>query len=126
MEPPATPEQPPPDAAAPSPPELQTRRLWLSLLLPSALLLGAILLYVVVSLPGSPARGTEFVITAGLHLFWISGIACWILFGQVMQRRYQGASPLLMILAYPFIQLALAVAIAFGSCAVGMAVASIL
>ncbi|BCX48416.1 hypothetical protein HAHE_23240 [Haloferula helveola] len=112
-----------PPGLPPPPPKIETGKLWLSLLLPQGFLVASVILMLLPEF-GIPHGGIiESFAIGGLQLFWISGIICWVKFGQVVNRRFQGTGAVLMILGYPIAQVSVGLALFFGICMAGMALA---
>ena len=122
MDPADSPDSSPPDFP-PSPPKIEAGKLWWSLLLPQGFLVASVILMLLPEF-GIPHGGIiESLAIGGLHLFWISGLICWIKFGQVVNRRFQGTGAVLLILGYPIAEVSLGLALFFGICMAGLALA---
>ena len=110
-------EQPPPgpdlEHLQNQPPKLNRRHLWLTLLLPG--LLTALCTLGLFTL-GSGSEETAF--NLGCLIVAMTSIACWVGFAICINARFQGASRVLLILAYPIAQAVLVFVIFFAGCLV--------
>lgn len=103
-----------PETAAlpPAPPELDKKRLWISLLLPSVTsVLAGYLFYL-----GDTSQADEGLFTL-MMIVWGAGIAgSWVLFARTIRARYRGRSAVLLIVAYPIAQIPICLGVFFGAC----------
>ena len=109
-------EQQHPGPAVPSPPpELNRTRLWISLLTPpgAAFILSAVFLMIILqsnSLNSLNTLGPICIIAC------IVILGCWALYIHTLAQRFRGSSFVLLILAYPILQVTLSLAIFFTGC----------
>ncbi|MDA0767761.1 MAG: hypothetical protein O3A92_13170 [Verrucomicrobia bacterium] len=99
----------------PPPPEINRKRLWLSLLLPPGVL-GFLMILLVIAASTYSGRGTESTFTMLCIVICLTAIGSWVLFIQTMRQRFRGSSLVLLILAYPIVQFILLFSILFVGC----------
>ena len=97
------------------PPELNRVRLWVSLLAPpvAALVLSAVFFILVLrsnSLQSLNALGPICIIAC------VAILGFWALYIHTLSKRFRGSSLVLLILAYPILQVVLSLAIFFTGC----------
>lgn len=99
-------------ALPPDPPELDKKRLWVSLLLPSVTsAVVAFLFYL-----GDTKSLDEAFLTLLMIVWGAAVLGAWVLFANVIRARYRGRSAVLMIVAYPIAQIPICLAVFFGAC----------
>lgn len=108
-----SPTQPPPDLEI-TPPKLNTRILWLTLLLPMALT-G---IFMALMASAGSGKGEETFLNLGTIIVALASIACWVAFAKCIAERFVGTSRVLLILAYPVIQAVLVFCTFFVGCLV--------
>lgn len=99
----------------PPPPELNTRRLWITLLAPSAVMVLIMVLLFLVMETLDPSA-SEFFFTASCIAVCIVSAVSWGFFIHTISQRFHGTSLILLILAYPILQGVLVFAIFFVGC----------
>ncbi len=99
----------------PPPPEINRKRLWLSLLLPPGVMVFLMILLFIAASTYS-GRGTESTFTFVCIGACLGTIGGWILFIKTMRQRFRGSSLVLLILAYPIVQFILLFSIFFVGC----------
>lgn len=107
------PDQPPPNIAI-APPKLNPKQLWLTLLLPmglSALGMGLMVL-------AGSNKAAESILSIGGILVLLATIGCWVAFSKCISQRYLGTSRVVLILAYPVLQVVLIFGAFFAGCLV--------
>lgn len=93
-------------------PKLDPRSLWLSLLLPG--ILTGLCMLILIATKGRE----ESVMNIGMFVVGITTIATWVQFSRCISKRYVGTSRVLLILAYPVMQVVLVFTTFFAGCLV--------
>lgn len=107
--------QPPIPGMPPPAPELNRRRLWLSLLLPPGTMAIIIIIFsILVTIADGQVAETSFTVIC--VIVCLASLAGWILFMNTMCKRFRGGSLVILILAYPIAQAILLFSIFFVGC----------
>lgn len=97
----------------PPPPTINTRRLWITLLAPSAAM---VLVMAIMFSSQDVLGGGEALFTVTFALACIVCAVCWGFYIHTVSQRFHGTSLVLLILAYPILQGILLMAIFFTGC----------
>ena len=107
--------QPPIPGMPPPPPELNRRRLWLSLLIPPGVMI-LVTAFVAYAVSANINFGDEVIFTAICAVICLATAAGWALFIHTMCRRFRGGSLALLIIFYPIVQAILHFSVFFVGC----------
>lgn len=97
------------------PPRLNRTRLWVSLLVPPVVTLALTVAFLVVVSQNLSGR-TDSLFTILCIIACLVTMSCWGLFIHTLNERLRGASFVLLVLAYPVLQVVMAVAVFFTGC----------
>lgn len=97
-----------------APPKLNVRMLWLTLLLPMALTA----VFMVLMTTAGAGQGQVNFLNIGISVVGLTSLLCWVGFATCITERFIGPSRVLLILAYPIIQIVLVFCAFFVGCLV--------
>lgn len=97
----------------PPPPKINVRRLWLTLLTPSIVM---VFIMVALFFAADSMRGGEVFMTIACSILCIAFGVAWGFYIHTLYQRFRGPSLALLILAYPVLQATLIFGIFFAGC----------
>ncbi len=97
----------------PPPPKLNTKRLWITLLAPSAVM---VFIMVALFFAMDSLGGGDVFMTVSCSILCIAFGIAWGFYIHTLYQRFRGPSFALLIIAYPVLQAVLIFGIFFGGC----------